>query len=478
MRSTKLVSIACEKQREIPFSAPPDARLSNLVKIVFFSHYYPPEGNAPASRTADHCRRWVNSSDDTQVTVITCAPNVPDGQVYSGYRNRIWPQRETIDGVDVVRVWTFLRRNPGRVTLIVNYLTYLISALVAFLFFVRRPNVIIATTPQFFCGIAGVLASWLKWCPFVLEVRDIWPESIVTVGAIKRGPVIRLLECMERWMYHSADNLVTVGPGYRDNILSKVDIANRISIVTNGVDPKQFVPDADCASFRSRFDLEGRFVCSYIGTVGRAHGLDVIIRAAERFKNCGRKDVLFLIVGGGSKLKQLQQTVTQRELGNWIKLTGRLDKSEIPQALSASDTCLVHLTKVDLFQHVIPSKIFETMAMQRPIIMGVRGRARDIVLAADSGIAMEPENDEQLCEILDWMVKTPATITKMGLNGRQFVIKHFNRDELAAEMLTVVKHTANGDVFRLDDRNWESKPLPSDSSAHQLDPVATGPSRN
>ncbi|QDV44196.1 2-deoxystreptamine glucosyltransferase [Stieleria neptunia] len=442
------------------------------MKIVFFSHYFTPEGNAPASRTADHCSRWLREPNVDQVTVITCAPNVPDGKVYSGYKNRLWPQRETIDGVEVVRVWTLIQNSPGRIGLILNYLSYLVSALVAFVFFVRRPHVIVATTPQFFCGVTGVLASWLKWCPLVLEVRDIWPESIVTVGAIRRGVIIRALEWMERWMYRSADHIVTVGPGYRDNILSKVDVANRISMVTNGVDPKQFQPETDCASFSKRFELDGKFVCSYVGTVGMAHGLDVIVNAAQRFEAVGREDVVFLVVGGGAKLEEMRRTVAELGLGDLIRLTGRLDKSEIPQVLSASDACLVHLSKVDLFEHVIPSKIFETMAMERPIIMGVRGRALDIVLAAESGVAMEPENDAQLFEILDWMIGAPGAVRELGRNGRRFVIEHFNRDQLARDMLSIIRRTSQGDVFCLEDRDWgERSGDGSDDS--KLTPVAS-----
>ncbi len=425
------------------------------MNIVFFSHYYVPEGNAPASRTAEHCSRWVSGNGKRHhITVITCTPNVPDGRIYPGYRNRWWPQRDTIDGVDVIRVWTYIRPNPGKVGLIFNYLSYLISALFAFLFLVRRPDVVIATTPQFFCGVAGILAGWLKWCPVVLEVRDIWPESIVTVGAFRRGKLIRLLESLERWMYRGATNLVTVGPGYRENILSKVDVDDRISVVTNGVNPEQFQPNVDCRAFARRYELQDRFVCSYIGTVGMAHGLDVVVRAAERVRLAGRTDIVFLIVGGGARLEGLQEIVARRNLGDWIKFTGRLNKSEIPHALAASDACLVHLSKVDLFEHVIPSKIFETMAMERPIIMGVRGRARDIVLAARGGVAMEPENDQQLTEILEWMSRDRMAVEAMGLRGRAFVKQHFDRGVLAEEMLRVVEATAAGMSCVLPDRDW------------------------
>ena len=443
------------------------------LNIVFFSHYFTPEGNAPASRTAEHCKRWVGENTDVVATVITCAPNVPDGQVYPGYQNRFLPQRETIDGIDVIRVWTYIRPNPGRFGLIVNYLTYLVSALIACVFMVRRPSVVIATSPQFFCGVAGIIAGKLKRCPVVLEVRDIWPESIVTVGAIRRGIVIRTLERIERWMYRSANHVVTVGPGYRDNILSKVNVRDRISMVTNGVDPEQFIPDAGFSHLTERYDLADRFVCSYIGTVGRAHGLDIVVRAAERLREMNRDDIVFLIVGGGTKLQELRETISERKLDAWVKTTGRLDKSEMPDALAASDACLVHLSKVDLFEHVIPSKIFETMAMEKAIIMGVRGRARDIVMEASCGVALEPENDNQLFEILDRMAEDREAVQEMGRRGRDFVIKFFNRDELAADMLEIVRRTADGEVFCLPDRRWET-PADAFSTDDELDEVVAG----
>lgn len=412
------------------------------MKIVFFSHYFTPEGNAPASRTHDHCARWAAAGHD--VTVITCAPNVPDGKVYDGYRNRLWPTRDVIDGVNIVRVWTFLRANPGKVTLILNYLTYFFSALLAFVFFVRRPRIVIATSPQFFCGVAGVIASWLKWCPMILEIRDIWPESILTVGAMKRTFAIKLLERVERWMYRSASHVVTVGTGYRDNITSKVDIGDRISVVTNGVDPEQFVPRDRCLDLVEQYELHEKFVCSYVGTVGLAHGLDVVVRAAEVLRSRGRDDILFLVVGGGTKLPDLRRSVEQKGLGGQIIFTGRMNKSQMPNVLATSDACLVHLSKVELFETVIPSKIFETMAMRRPIIMGVKGPAREIVLRAQGGVALEPENDRQLCDRLEEMADDPELVERLGRSARRFVIEHYNRDDLAKRFLQIIQDVADG----------------------------------
>ena len=406
------------------------------MKLVFFSHYFPPEGNAPASRTYEHCKRWVAAGHE--VTVITCAPNVPNGVVYEGYRNKIWPQRETVDGIQVIRTWTYVAANAGGVKRIFNYLSYMVSAVLTFIFFARRPDVIIATSPQLFCGWAGIVASWAKWCPFILEVRDIWPESIVTVGAMKPGMSLRFLEMIERWMYRSANHIVAVGNGYRDNIISKVDCSDRISVVTNGVDSELFSPQEASAEFRSQHGLGDKFVCSYVGTIGMAHGLSVVVRAAKRLEAMQRDDIVFCLVGDGASRSAIEREIEEAAVGSLVKMTGRLPKSDMPTVLASSDCLLIHLKKSDLFETVIPSKIFEAMAMKRPLIMGVQGESAQIVEDGGCGILIESENDEQLVTALIRLLEDTALIHQLRENGRKFVKTFYSRDRLAEEYLAII----------------------------------------
>ena len=413
------------------------------MRIVFFSHYFPPEGNAPASRTYEHCLRWSQAGH--QVTVITCAPNVPSGVVYEGYRNRLWPQRENVDGIDVVRVWTYLAANAGGAKRILNFLSYGWTSLLAFVFFCRRPDIVLATSPQFFCGWAGVIASWLKWRPFVLEIRDIWPESITTVGAMRKGVAIRFLEVLERCMYRSANHIVTVGEGYKKKILEKVDVGPRISVITNGVDLKQFSPQDRSAEFLRQWQLENRFVCSYVGTIGMAHGMDVVLRAARLLRDQGRNDIRFCLIGDGAQREPLMRAASAQGLDPWICFTGRLDKSEIARALASSDCLLVHLKKCELFESVIPSKIFEAMAMSRPIIMGVRGESADIVRQAGCGIDMEPENEQELVAAVCRLCDDREFYRSLCQNGRAFVSLHYTRDAFAAEYLNLIQRVARGE---------------------------------
>ncbi len=410
------------------------------MRIVFFSHYFPPEGNAPASRTYEHCLRWSRSGND--VTVITCVPNVPNGIVYSGYRNRLWPQIEVKDGIRVVRVWTVIAANAGAFWRIVNFLSYAISSLVAYIFWCRRPDIVVATSPQFFCGWAGVIASWLKWTPFVLEIRDIWPESIVTVGALRKGLAIRLLERLERWMYRSANTIVAVGNGYRDNIRSKIGDTRPIEVITNGVDANYFSPREKSLDFLQRWGIKGKFVCAYVGTLGMAHHLEITIRAAERLRDQGRKDIVFLLVGDGARRAELESMVRAAGLDEWVKFTGRMDKDQMPGVLASCDALLVHLRKTELFETVIPSKIFEAMAMQRPIIMGVRGESAEIVQRAAAGIMIEPENDAELTAAALRLADDPDFYASLCRNGRDFVLREYSRDDLADRMLEILYRVA------------------------------------
>lgn len=409
------------------------------VKILFLSHYFHPESNAPAARTYEHCVRWVREGHN--VTVVTCVPNCPTGVVYAGYRNRLRPQAETIDGIEVVRVWTYVAPNAGTVRRIVNYLSYMLAAILVCLR-QPRPDVVIATSPQFFCGWAGVCVSRLRRAPLVLEIRDIWPESIGTVGAIRNRTILGMLEWLERRMYLAADHIVTVGRGYAERILERADVADRISVVTNGVDLRQFVPQTADKELLREQRLEGKFVCSYVGTIGMAHGLEVVIEAARQLKECGRDDIRFLLVGDGSQRVALEERARLSGVTQIVRFAGRQPKQRMPTVLASSDVCLVHLRGCELFGTVIPSKIFETMAMQRPMIMGVKGEARDIVMAAGAGLEMEPDSADDLAACVMRLADEPSLLTELGTSARSYVEAHYNRDALAARMLSIAEQTA------------------------------------
>jgi len=364
--------------------------------------------------------------------VITCVPNVPDGVVYDGYKNRL-RQCEVVDGINVVRVWTYVAANRGRIRRTLNYISYMFSA-IFFSLFVKKPDVILATSPQFFCGWAGVIASRLRRVPFILEIRDVWPDSIVAVGALRNKRIVRILEWLELKMYAAAKHIITVGKSYKQVLIEKGVPAEDISIITNGFDCDIFYPRESDEKVRQRYNLNGEFVCSYVGTIGMACGLEVVLHTAKLLKNRQRNDIKFLLVGAGATKEQLRRQALEENLDN-IVFVERQDREAIPRILSVADACLVHLRRSDHFKTVFPSKILEATAMAKPTILGVEGYAAQFLREADAGICIEPENADQLAEAVENLADDPELCRSLGQAGREYVTKHHDRDNLASEYL-------------------------------------------
>src|SRR5262245_56805466 len=398
------------------------------MRILFFTHCVAPEGNAPATRVSELTRRWVAAGHD--VTVVTGVPNVPDGVVYEGYSNRPF-QRETRDGVDVIRVWTYLAPNKGTARRIANFVSYMLAAAFTGLF-LKRPDVVIATSPQFFCGWAGVLVARTRRLPFVLEIRDLWPESIEAVGAMRNRRLLRFLEWLELRMYAAASRIVTVGEGYRGKLVGKGVAPSRIDVIPNGVDLEAFLAGADGGKVRERYGLGERFVCAYLGTIGMGCGLDVVLRAARKLRDAGRDDVRFLLVGDGAVREELEAQARSEGLSQ-VVFTGRQPKASMPEFLAAADACLVHLTRTELFKTVLPSKIFEAAAMRKPIVLGVEGFAAELVAGAQAGLCIEPENETELLAAVDRLAADPALARGLGDAGRERIAARYSYDRLAAE---------------------------------------------
>jgi glycosyltransferase involved in cell wall biosynthesis len=333
--------------------------------------------------------------------------------------------------------------NKGVLRRSLNYLSYLVSAL-AFSLFVPKPDVVIGTSPHLFCAWAGLIFSKLRRTPFVLEVRDIWPDSLQAVGALSSKRIIRFLEWLEKRAYADADHIVTVGVGYRRHLIEKRVPAAKISVVPNGVDQERFRPQSKEAALVERYGLEGKFVCSYVGTIGMACGLDVVVRAAKLLKTEQRNDIVFLLVGDGAVRVELEGDVRRMNLQNVIFM-GRQDKDAVPAIIASSDVCLVHLKKAELFTSILPSKIFEAGGMSRPVILGVEGDAADLVRAAGMGVTIEPENEFELVAALKKLSMCPELAEKWGKAGHEYVTTNFDRDRLAQEYVGVLKQLANGE---------------------------------
>ena len=411
------------------------------MRILYLTHYFYPEGNAPATRVYEMSRRWAKMGHE--VTVVTGVPNVPSGVVYEGYANRLL-QSEVVDGVRTVRVWTYLAANQGAGRRILNYLSYMLFATVVSLW-LRRPDVVIATSPQFFCGWAGVWLSRLRRLPFILEIRDIWPESIVVVGAMSNARLIRFLEWLEGRLYRAAGKIVTVGEGYRKQLEARGVPSLKVAVVPNGVDRELFAVRREASGLRSEYGLGDAFVCSYLGTIGMGCGLSVVLRAARILRESRRNDIKFLLVGDGAVREELEQRSRDENLQQHVVFTGRQSKHRMPDFLSISDACLVHLSRNELFRTVMPSKIFEAAAMAKPIVLGVEGFAAEVVERAGAGICIQPENERELVSAVERLASDQKLASELGSAGYERIATQYDYNQLAKGYLGILEALRRGE---------------------------------
>ena len=381
--------------------------------ILFLTDNFPPEVNAPASRTHEHCRLWVAAGH--QVTVITCAPNFPKGRVFDGYRNAWW-QQETMDGIRVVRVWSYITANEGFTRRVLDYLSFMVSATLASPA-VRGVDIVVGTSPQFFTACAAFAVGTLKRRPWVFELRDLWPESIKAVGAMQESSAIRWLERLELFLYRNATRIVTVTQSFKRALISRGIDSAKIDVVTNGVDITRFSPRPKDVELTRQLGLQGKFVAGYIGTHGMAHALETLLEAAVRLRNHAvGGDIRLLLLGDGARKAELKAQAARLGLDNVVFIDS-VSKDEVARYWSLLDVAVIHLRRTELFTTVIPSKLFECMGMGIPVLHGVAGESADIVRQEGVGEVFEPENVDQLVESLLRLKADPALLQQYREHG-------------------------------------------------------------
>ena len=405
--------------------------------ILFLTDNFPPEVNAPASRTHEHCRLWVAAGH--QVTVITCAPNFPKGRVFDGYRNA-WRQEEIIDGIRVIRVWSYITANEGFTRRVLDYLSFMATATLGSLG-VRKVDIVVGTSPQFFTACAAHAVGLLKRRPWVFELRDLWPESIKAVGAMQDSTAIRWLERLELFLYRHARRIVSVTQSFKRTLVGRGIDGAKIDVVTNGVDITRFSPRAKDVELTRQLGLDGKFVAGYIGTHGMAHALETLLEAADRLRaHPDGVDIRLLLLGDGARKADLQAHAQRLGLDN-VVFVDTVNKDQVARYWSLLDVSVIHLRRTKLFTTVIPSKLFECMGMGIPVLHGVAGESADIVLQEGVGEVFEPENADQLVASLLRLKAGPALL--QGYRSRCLVAaRHYDRAELGLRMLRVLEGAA------------------------------------
>ena len=405
------------------------------MRIAYLCHYFTPEPAAPAARVHEFARAWTRAGHD--VTVITTFPNHPVGRIAPEYRGRWWAT-ERLDGIRVLRCWLYAVPNRGVGRRGLDHLSFMLTALLFGLPRLGPVDVVVASSPTLFSALSALLIARLKRVPFVLEVRDLWPEAIVGLGLMRpNGLAARLIGALARFLYHQAARVVVVTEAFAERLIAQGVAPEKLAVIPNGADTRLFSPQADGAAARKCLGLDDRFVVAYIGSHGLSHGLSAILDAAER-----QPQVTYLLVGDGADRDRLVAERDRRRLDNVI-MRPSVAKADVPGLYAAADVCLVPLRDVPIFSAFVPSKLFEVLAAGRPIVGAVRGEARAILERSGGALLVDPERADQLTLAVEELRQDADLRTKLGASGRAFAEQHYDRDALAARYLDLLCATAS-----------------------------------
>ena len=399
-----------------------------MTRILFITPYYPPEKGAAAIRVSETATRLVKQGH--QVTILTTLPNYPTGIVPKEYRGRLL-QEEEMDGVRVVRIWSYTSPNRGFVRRVLAQLSFGCLAPLLGARAVGEPEAIILESHPLFNVIAGRILAGLKRSPFIFMVSDLWPASAIQLGMLRNKTLIRLAEWMEQSTYRRAGLIWALSAGIRDGIIACGIPPERVFLLTNGADLSMFYPRPQKEA-RAELGWQDKFTVLYVGNFGLSHGLTTVLEAARRMQD--RTDIQFLMVGDGAERVELLAKAKQWDLQN-VTFYDAQPHDRVPLVLAGADLCLVPMKNLPLFEGRLPLKMFEVMACARPFLLGVEGEARRIAeQEAQAARYVKPENVDALVEGILYIHEHPEEAKLLGERGRAYVEKHYDRDQLTAEL--------------------------------------------
>lgn len=398
-------------------------------RVVFLTHYFPPEVCSPSIRTFEQCKCWLSRRE---VTVITNFPNHPGGKLYPGYRKK-FVFKEEVDGIHVLRLWT-LPAPEGRPFL--KFLSFLVYMLLSSLFVISHRkdyDLLIAETPQFFCGISGLIIKKFTRLPFILDLGDLWPESAAACGTINGKMLLKMLGSLEDRLYTAADRILPSTRSFKDKLISKGVSPAKIEVLLSSVAIEKFSYREDIINEDLRCYLKSGFNVGYAGSIGRAESLMVLVDAASILKYT---DVKFMVIGDGCQKGEMVREIRRRNLTN-IRVFPFQTQGQILSIMEKFDLVCVHLKAEEFFKSVIPLKLLEGMAMKKPILMGIQGEAGEIVKKAGCGLPFIPEDPLDLAsKVLD-LRNSPADVLFKGLRGYEYVAANFDINRKAEQFLNL-----------------------------------------
>lgn len=401
--------------------------------ILYLHQYFATPNSATGTRSYEFAKRWVAAGH--RVTMLTSAVHLSREDL--GTESPRMINKFNIDGVQVIALGVKYRQSMGTARRVWAFLWFIMLAS-PFLLFIRRVDLVYATSTPLTIGIPALLGRWLRGRRFVFEVRDCWPAVPIEMGVLRNGMLIRVARFLERTIYRNAEAIVAASPGMTELVSQIAPSGTRVVTVPNAADTDVFSPEMDGAAVRKQRGWDGFCVCLHAGAMGAANGLDCIVRAAEHFR--GDSDLLFVLIGNGSEKQHLRAQRDRLGLTNLQILDG-IPKCELVHVLSAADICLVTFAPVPILEHNSANKFFDCLSAGKPVLLNYSGWQRRVIETAGAGLGCAMGDDEAFFANLATLGSDQARRSTMGRDARKLALEQFNRDTLAADVLSVIVDT-------------------------------------
>ncbi len=404
------------------------------LSITILTQYYPPEVGAPQNRLSELAVRLKRNG--AELHVITAMPNYPAMKVHDGYRGK-WRVSEELEGIKVTRCWIYVPKSKSILPRLLNYFSFVFSSFWIGLVRMKRSDYLLCESPPLFLGITAFMLSRLKRTKMIFNVSDLWPESAEKLGLVKNRFLLRISTWLEEFLYKRSALITGQTQGIVKNISDRFP-DKKTYWLPNGVDISLYDPAKVVACDRSKFGFsaEDRLFC-YAGIIGHAQGLEIILKAAKELQSDSH--IKFILLGEGPEKSRLQEMAEEMQLTN-VTFLSAVPKTEMPAFVKMVDATVIPLRKLELFKGAIPSKIFESLAMEKPIVLGVEGEAMDLFITrGKAGLAFEPENVASLVLQVQEMMKNTELFIGLGRNGRNYVTENFERNKIAESLYELLK---------------------------------------
>lgn len=404
------------------------------MRITILTQYYPPEVGAPQNRLSELALRLRQRG--AEVHVITAMPNYPHMKIAEGYRGK-WSHEEFIDGIRVTRCWIYVPKSKSILPRLLNYFSFVFSSFWIGLFSMKRSDFLICESPPLFLGITAFWLKVFKRTKMIFNVSDLWPESAEKLGLVKNRLLLRLSTWLEEFLYKRSALITGQTQGIVSNIQKRFP-KKTVYWLPNGVDISLYDPAKVVPASRERFGFskEDRLFC-YAGIIGHAQGLEIILNAAKSLQS--EPNVKFILLGEGPEKERLKAMAAEMKLHN-VTFLDAIPKTAMPAFVKMIDASVIPLRRLELFKGAIPSKIFESLAMEKPILLGVEGEALDLFIRnGGAGLGFVPEDVNSLVAQIRLMMSQPALFEQMGAFGRKYVAENFERDSIAESFYMLLK---------------------------------------